>query len=223
MFNALVIPVLVIFAGHRVQTETKLDLFVDDEKVGTGIYKESIDHKGRRTSEFHMWSKSDADTKVSVHQVKIIDAQGFPVREEEVVVQTEEGGKNRMEYVITVNYDSSGNAHAVVQKGKKKSKERIFVPLPGLSRADASDLWFAKTRPLPGTTVASTVFDIENLGWLRVQTTYVGKRWITVGGRQVEANEIRDVRDGASRTVYLDDHGQPLLMKKGSNRTEKHF
>jgi len=221
MLTALVIPVLVIFAGHHVQTETKLDLYSDDEKVGYGTYKETVGHKGQRTSEFRMWSKPDADTKISVHQLKVIDAQGFPIREEEAVVEID--GKKRKDYSITVNYDSAGRAHVVVQKDKTKSKEQIFLPIPGLSKADASDLWFTKTNPLPGTTVSSTLFDIENLVWRRVQTTYDGKRWISVGGRQVEANQIRDVRDGTARIVYLDDRGQPLLMKKGPNRTEKHF
>jgi len=221
MFNALLIPVMVIIASHHVQTETKLDLFSDDDKVGVGTYKESVDHKGHRTCEFHMWSKPDSDTKVSVYQVKVIDAQAFPIREEEVIVQVE--GSTRKELTISVRYDSSGAARVIETKGKKKTTERIFMPIPGLSRADASDLWFSKTIPLPGTTVSSTVFDIENLVWRRVETTYVGKRWITVGGRRVESNEIRDVRDSNTRMVYLDDHGQPLLMKKGSNRTEKHF
>jgi hypothetical protein len=221
MFNAPLIPVLVLLGGHLLQAETKLDLFIGDEKVGYGTYKETTDHHGHRTTEFHIWSKPDSDTKVAVYQVKVIDAQGFPIREEERITQID--GKSRKDWVLTVKYDSSGAARVTEAKGKAKTTERIFMPIPGLSRADASDLWFSKTVPMPGTRVSSTVFDVENMVWRRVETTYIGKHWITVGGRQVEANEIRDVRDDYTRMVYLDDRGQPLLMKKGQNRTEKHF
>lgn len=220
MFKFSVISVLVLCAG-RLQAEIKLDLFIGEEKVGYGTYKESTDHHGRRTNEFHMWSNPESGSKVAVYQIKVIDAQAFPIREEERITQIE--GHTRKDWILTVIYDSTGAARVTETSGKKKTSERIYMPIPGLSKADASDLWFSKTIPLPGTRVTSTVFDVENLVWRRVETTYVGKKWIIVGGRQLEANEIRDVRDDFTRMVYLDDHGQPLLMKKGMNRTEKHF
>ena len=220
MYHASLISAFVLFGGHT-QAQIKLDLFSGDEKVGTGTYRETFDHKGHRTSEFLIKSLDDADKKVSVFQVKVIDAQGFPINEEEHIV--EQDGRRRTDRLLIVVYDKSGAAHLTEHHGKERLTERIFMPIPGLSRADSSDLWFSKTIPLPGTTVLSTVFDIEHTRWQKVETTYVGKRWITVEGRQIEANEIRDVRDYNVRRVYVDDKGQPLLMKNGPIRTERHF
>jgi hypothetical protein len=225
MFNASALSTLVLFAGHLLaghsDAKTNLDLYRGDESVGVGTYEESTDHKGHRTSKFHIWTKDDSERKSSVFLVKVIDAQAFPLREE--YHKVENYGKTRKEQIISVIYKDSGEAQVSEQEGKKHLTKRIFMPIPGLSRADASDLWFCTTVPLQGTRVTSTVFDIENMRWQAVETTYVGKRWITVGNRQVEANEIRDVRDGSTRWVYLDDKGQPLLMKNGSIRTERHF
>jgi len=220
MFKASVIPVLAIFAGH-LQAEIKLDLFSGDDKLGIGTYRETFDRKGHRTSEFKIWSKGDTGMKIAIVKTKVIDAQGFPIREEEQIVQ--EVGRNRTERVLTVRYDDSGAAILSEHRGKTRFTERIYMPIPGYSRSDASDLWFSRTNPLPGTTVTSTVFDIEHARWQVVETTFIGKRWISVGGRQIEANEVRDVRDGNTRRVYLDDKGQPVLMKNGQMRTEKHY
>ena len=220
MFNASIIPVLAICVGFF-QAETKLDLFSGDLNVGYGTYKESTDRQGHRTSRFQIRSREDSGSKTEVVLVKVIDGQGFPIREEETITLQE--GKKRTERVLVVRYDESGAAHLTEQRGKTRFSERIYMPIPGYSRADASDLWFSKTRPLPGTTVTSTVFDIEHSRWRVVETTYIGKRWIVVGGRQVEAHEVRDIRDGNTRKLYLDDRGQPVLMKNGQMRTEKHF
>ena len=96
MIKALVIPALAVFAC-RVQVEAKLDLFDGDERVGFGTYKDSVDHKGRRTTVFHLWSRADAVTKTSITHTKVIDSQGFPIREEEE--QIERTGGTRSECV----------------------------------------------------------------------------------------------------------------------------
>ncbi len=126
--------------------------------------------------------------------------------------------------VLTVTYDDTGAAQLTEIKNKTKfTTERSYVPPPGYSRADVSDLWFSRTRPVPGTTVSSTIFDIEHARWQIVETTYTGRKSIIVGGRQVMVNEVVDVRDGNTRLVYLDEKGLPVLMKNGQSRTEKHF
>jgi len=220
MVKSLVVSALAFFSGHF-QVETKLDLFDGDQWVGSGSYRESFDHKGHRTSVIRLWSRADAVTQTTIVQTKVIDSQGFPIRAEET--HSERTGKTLRERVWTVVFNSSGEAIVTERRGKRKFAPRTSSPIPGYSRADASDLWFSKTHPQPGTQVSSTVFRIADQHWQIVVTTFVGRKWISVGGRQVEANEVLDVRDGVERRLYLDDQGQPLLMRNGSLRTERHF
>ena len=223
MLKPAIIPLLAIFAGHN-QLETRLDLFSGDSKIGTGLYRETIDHKGHRKIEFHIWGQRADGTKVAIAQTKLIDDKAFPITEDEKYIEQASGPNGpRTETLYHVRYDDSGAAVFSMTSGKNSTTRRTYPPLPGYSRADASDLWFSKTVPLPGTTVTSTVFDIENQNWQVVETTFLKRTWITVGGRQIEANEVRDIRDGKVRKVYLDDKGQPVLMKNGQLRTEKHF
>lgn len=220
MLKAFVISAVALSSGSF-QAETKLDLYNGDLQVGTATYKETFDHKGNRTTEFHIWSREDADDKVAMSNIKVISPLAFPIREDERFV--EQIGKQRIVTLMSVRYDDSGAARFTKTLGKTKYSMRIYPAAPGYSRADASDLWFSKTHPLPGTTVSSTVFDIEHPHWEIVETTFVGRRWITIEGRQIEANEVRDIRDGKVRFVYLDDRGQPVLMQNGPMRTTKHF
>jgi hypothetical protein len=220
MFKALVIPFLALFGAH-VQQEIKLDLFHGDDRVGSGTFKESTDKHGHRTRVIALYARDDAETKVKIVNTKVVDGNAFPIMEEEEF--TQESGSIRSTIVWKVRYDRNGAAVLSESKDRKRYPDRTFAPIPGYSRADASDLWFSKVSPSMGTTVTSTVFDIEHAKWQVVETTYLGRKWIAVGGRQVEANEVRDIRDGNVKRVYLDDRGQPILMKNGQMRTEKHF
>ncbi len=204
-----------------VQTETKLDFYKGDVKAGSGTYTEKFNHKGHKTSVFTLWGQGESGSTRTIIQVKVIDNKAFPISEQETI--TEVNGTNTSKLIMSVRYDSSGAAILDLTRDKVSITTRSYVPLPGLSRADPSDLWFSKTRPTVGTVVRSTVFDIENARWQRIETTYVGRRWITVGGHHLEVHEVRDVRDGAVRAVFLDEKGQPVLMKTGQFRTEKRF
>jgi len=219
MFKPL-IQLLAIFAAHN-QLETKLDLFIGDDKVGTGIYKESKDHHGNRTSEFRIYSTRSDGSKIRLINTKVIDSKAFPIMEEEQI--DEDLGRKHASTIWKVRYTDNGTAIFSETVDKVRYADRIKAPPAGYSRADSSDLWFTQTVPLPGTTVTSTSFAIEAKTWQVVETTYIGRKWITVGGRQIEANEVRDIRDGKVRRVFLDDKGQPVLMNNGKMRTEKHF
>ncbi len=209
-----------LLLGHS-QLEIKLDLYQGGDKVGFGSYKESTDRNGHRTREMKLWAKDDAQTKIRVFSTKVVDTNAYPISEEEQFDQ--ESSSIRTSIVWRVRYDRSGNAIVTEYKDHQLKTEHTFPPIPGYSRADASDLWFSKVVPQPGTRAMSTVFDIEHAKWQVVETTFVGRRWITVSGRQIEANEVRDIRDGNVRNVFLDDKGQPVLMKNGPLRTEKRF
>jgi hypothetical protein len=219
MFKAAIIPVLVFTASHF-QSEVKLDCYKNDVFAGKGTYTEKFEH-GRRTSTFHLSGHEKRGIDRTIIQVKTIDSRAFPISEEETVVETGPGGKHELE--LKVRYDDTYTAILVTVEDRVKTTERTYPPPPGYSLADESDLWFSRLRPVPNTTVRSTVFDIENHGWQRIETTYIGKCWISVGNRRLEVNEVRDVRDGVLREVYLDDKGLPVLMTSGQNRTERHF
>jgi len=223
MFKFLVIPALATFAGYT-QTVTNLNLYRYETKVGSGKYTETKSGHGNRTSTFEIQSSDDGGTSIHIKQVKVIDTRAFPISEEEDMTEISAGPKPHVlrKIKLKVRYDDSGAA--VLSKFEEGSwTERTFVPIPGYSRADASDLWFSKVIPKAGTTVSSTVFDIENAKWQVIKTTYVGKKWISIGGRQLETNEVQDVRDGGLRQVYLDNKGQPVLMINREMRTEKKF
>ncbi len=219
MFETTILSVIALCAGFS-QTETKLNLYSGDNAAGKGTYTEKFDHHGRKTSVFRLVGSSGGVVR-TITQTKVIDSRAFPISEEEVI--TEKGPRSKSELVLKVRYDDTGAAILDMTKDKVSTTTRSYVPLPGYSRADLSDLWFSKIRPTVGTTVRSTVFDIENARWQRVETTYVGKRSIYISERRLEVHEVRDVRDGIVREVYLDDKGQPVLMKSGQYRTEKHF
>lgn len=221
MFSRSIIYAIVLGAPAYAWSDIKLDLFLGESKIGTGTYSESFDHHGRKTSVTKLWGKNVKGVKMTITQIKEIDKDGYPIHEEETVI--EGTGKQADERNYNVKYDSTGAAILILVTNKRATTERSFVPPPGLSRADASDLWFSKTKPLSGTSIRSTVFDIENMSWQIVETTFVGKRWVTASGRSVEANLIVDIRDGVKREVYLDDKGLPVLMKTGPHRVEKHF
>jgi len=220
MFKASIIPVLVFAASHT-EFQTKLDLFKGDLPAGSGTYTEKFDRSGHKTSTFLLKGREVGGVDRTVHQIKVIDGNAFPISEEETII--EKGPKGRYELILKVRYDSTGAAILDTTEDKYKTTTRSYVPLAGYSLADESDLWFSKTHPKAGTTVRSTVFDIENSGWQRIETTYIGKKWITVDGHRLNVHEVRDVRDGVMREVYLDDKGQPVLMKSGQFRTEKRF
>ena len=203
------------------QAETKLDLYAGDSLAGRATYVEKFDHRGHKTSTFRLYGRGEGNVQRRIIQIKVIDARAFPISEEETII--EEGPRGKSEVLLKVRYDDSGAAILDLTRDRLATITRSYVPLPGYSRADASDLWFSKSRPSPGTSVRSTVFDIESAKWQRVETTFVGKRWIVISGHRVEVNEVRDVRDGVVREVYLDDHGQPVLMRQGQYRTEKHL
>ena len=220
MFIPVVIQLVALLSGHS-QLEIKLDLYRGDDKVGYGTFTESTERGGHRSRRIKLWAKDDAETRIKIDNTKVVDSNAFPISEREEVVR--ESASMRSVIICEVRYDKNGAAVYSEYKDKVLYTKRTFPPLPGSSRADASDLWFTKVLPSSGTTVHSTVFDIEYAKWREVETTYLGKKWITVNGRQVEANEVRDIRDNKVRTVYLDDKGQPVLMKNGDLRTEKHF
>jgi hypothetical protein len=220
MTQSSFIVALVAYSGFG-QAETKLDLFAGDSLAGRATYSEKFDHKGRKTSVFRLYGSTDPSVKRTIVQVRVIDSRAFPISEEETIV--EEGPRGKSEILLKVRYDDSGAAILDMTRDRLATITRSYVPLPGYSRADASDLWFSKSKPSQGTSISSTVFDIENAKWQRVETTYLGKHWISVSGRKIEVHEVRDVRDGVVREVFLDDRGQPVLMRTGQYRTEKHF
>lgn len=223
MFKAPFIPVLIAMVGFS-KTEIQLDIYRGDAKVGGGSYSEKFDH-GRKTSIFILQGKEDDGTTRKIVQTKVIDRNAVPITESETITESGSGGKH--EISLKVHYDDTGTAVLVVTQDDHQSRarttERTTSPPLGYSLADESDLWFSQKQPSPGTTVRSTVFDIENARWQRVETTYVGKRWINLGVHRIQVHEVRDVRDGVLREVYLDDKGLPVLMKAGMFRTEKHF
>ena len=219
MLKSLFTPLIVLFAFHG-QVETKLDLFRADEKVGSGLFSEKV-HGGHRIRETRFYTKDDAETKVRIINIKVVDSNAFPISEDEEFDRENRGFRSSLEW--KVQYDKHGAAILSEFKDRKLLTKQTFAPIPGFSRADASDLWFNKVIPTVGTRVTCTVFDIEHARWQVVETTYLGKKWITVNNRQIEANEVIDIRDGNVRKVYLDDKGQPVLMRNGPLRTEKHF
>ena len=223
MLISSTIPILMcVCALHSDKTKVELDFYNDGMKIGTGSYEEIFDRKaGQKTSIFKIIGTGKGGGKLVITQTKVIDRSAYPLSEKEV---TEEiGGRSPSRTVSEVTYDDTGTAilRLITSKGRTV---RTFNPPRGYSRADVSDLWFSWIPNVtPGTTVQSTVFDIEKPSWQRIETKYVGKTWITVSGHSIECHEVQDIRDGNARKLYLDDHGMPVLMINGPFRTEKHF
>jgi hypothetical protein len=144
--------------------------------------------------------------KVTVRQQSEYDAHGAPMRMSQEVLD----GERRLSGT-TATFDEEG-AHIVVDEGgsRKTRQAKLVASAP---RRDASEFWFLRDHPEPGTTLKVFRLDLERQEWVLAEVAYTGRKLVKLATTQLRARQVTMRVGDRTVTTSYDDRGLPMLIE----------
>ncbi len=185
-----------------VQAQVKLRVATAGKLVGEARVSQRIVANGGKFVELRLQMNSPA-SHLTVTQQSTFDAKGAPVRKVMDVVDPTSHSKQQ----VIATFDAEG-ANLVIEKDGLRSTKKVSL-LANAPRANASELWFAKTKPEIGAKSKAYVFDLNTLEWNLVETVYIGLA--STDGFD-GAHRIKMTYPDHTVEAFLDDDGLPIRI-----------
>lgn len=209
---------LVIFGlvgAVTASAQVQLKAYQGKEAIGDAVHTFKIDESGNKITDTR-FSLSSGELKVVLTITSTVDGTGMPVRRiQKLTIGTQPP-------VTTIIDFKSNFASVVIDQRSGRKVTNYFAP-KGVDMRDPSEFWFVRDRPAPGTTVKFAGFSSDSMKWENIETTYVGKKTLNVGGLPVTGYEVRISREGSANsggskvsTYILDEKGLLLYVSEPS-------
>jgi hypothetical protein len=201
LFLLLLIAVPVV-----ARAQVKFLIYADGLRAGEAFLTQKFNADGGKTVEMRLETFSMA-RPVTVRQTSTYNAKGIATRKiQEIVIPS-----LRMRRTVIAEFDQNG-ARAILDRGN--GRKVLKAPLvEGSPRFMSSEFWFLKEQPPLGAQLLAYNFNLENLEWDVLETTYVEKIAIS---RLASAHKVT-VRNGDRTTVAFFDEEGGLLWFEDSN------
>lgn len=178
--------------------------YQDGKRVGDVVSTFKVDDEGKKTTDTR-FTMSSGNLKITLVITAITDPTGAPVRRIQKLTLGDQAP------VTTVIDFKADRATTVIDQKGHRMVQNHMAPT-GASLKDPSEFWFVRDRPAPGATVKFTGFNSDTHRWDQVESTYLGKRTITIGDVKYDGFEIRVMRNGKPGTVVVNDKGEIIQL-----------
>lgn len=190
--------------------QVKLRVFLGGKPVGNASLTQRLGPDGSKSVQLSM-ELTSGDVKVLLRSESSYASNGMPIRKfQETSVPSQKYRRTRI-----VTFDSKGANLVADLNGTRTTKQ---IPLDSkANRADMSEFWFLRDKPKKGDRVAAYTFDMENLVWSLVETTYEGQVDLMVSGKKVRAHQTKTTHGAA----FFDASGEPLRLELPNGAMER--
>lgn len=198
-----------VAAAAAASAQTKLKVVIQGRPAGFAYLTQRSLPSGGKSVELRV-ELTIGTRAVTVRQETTYDAKGAPVRALQDTTAASVHGKRQ----VIADFNPAG-AHVIVEENAIRRPRDVSL-VPTAPRADASQLWFLRSRPKAGETVKTYRFNLDTLEWELAEVAYAGREVVTAGGKKWHANKTVTKVDDRTTTSYLDDEGVPILIKDSS-------
>jgi hypothetical protein len=182
------------------------------QKVGT-VTRETTGSDDAGFVEDSLMTIIEQGKTFTLHELDRYDKNGLVTSK-----STDESAPGHAVSITAVLGDDGAKVSSVVDGVKS---EKVVSLTSKVSRANSTFLWFRKSQPDVGATVTYQSFSMDEAKWSEKILKFAGKKTITIGAREVLANEI-DISEGTEKTQeFYDDQRKLLLVLANGLRIER--
>lgn len=204
---------VLLFASIAVclNAQVRMYVTVNGQRVGQAVAYQKIMPDGSKRVQLSMNLAGPNGTTVTLRMESTYNAKGAPIRKFEESL-TSNPKKRR---TVTVTFGKSG-ANVVEEKDGLRSMSNVALA-QGAPTESKSEWWFLRDTPKTGDIDKYYHFNVSSLEWDLRTTTYGGLKTITVGGKKVQAHELKQ----SNGTAYVDSQGLPYQLVIGQIKLER--
>ncbi|MCH8274028.1 MAG: hypothetical protein IH851_04490 [Armatimonadetes bacterium] len=186
----------------------ELTIHSSDSVIGSARITQKLTESGGLKVEIRMQLVA-GDVKITVVQEGEYDSDARPVRK----TSRQSGGGP--ELIVRATF-LGRTATVVTERGRERETRTVTAPAGAEIRL-ASEFWFIKTKPEPGTKLTAYRFDLTKLEWVKTTVTYVRSEKVNAGGKTYTGHLI--LMDDAKS--WVDDKGAPIRIEMRGIRFER--
>lgn len=204
---ALFLTSLACVAGAQV----RMYVLLNGQRIGQAVASQKLLPDGGKLVQLNMTMASPGGNTVTLRSESTYTSKGTPKR----MFHESQTSNPKAKRTVTVSFNAKG-AQVVEEVGGKRNVRDVPL-VPNAPIASKSEFWFIRDTPNLNAADKRYRFNISQLEWELVTTTYTGLKKIKVGAKQVQAHELKSSQGMA----WVDGKGLPHLLEIGPIRLER--
>ena len=191
--------------------QVRMYVTINGQRVGQAVAFQKVLPDGGKRVQLSMNLAGPNGATITLRMESTYDAKGGPLRKFEESLTS----SPRKRRTVTVTFDKK-TANVIEEKDGVRTMKS--VPLVASAPTESkSEWWFLRDTPKLGDVDKYYHFNISNLEWSLRTTIYGGLKTITVGGKKVQAHELKQ----SEGTAYVDAQGLPYRLVIGQIQLER--
>lgn len=191
--------------------QVRMYVTINGQRAGQAVAFQKVLPDGGKRVQLSMNLAGPNGATITLRMESTYDAKGAPIRKFEESLTS----NPRKRRTVTVTFDKK-TANVIEEKDGVRTMKT--VPLVASAPIESkSEWWFLRDKPKLGDVDKYYQFNISSLEWSLRTTTYGGLKSITVGGKKVQAHELKQ----SEGTAYVDAQGLPYRLIIGQIQLER--